>query len=60
MLMSRELSMMSRRKITKKFAREYAKAGKVEKGRLLLNELWDLMMARKNHLLPCVKAIDWT
>ena len=33
--MSRELSMMSRRKITKKFAREYAKAGKVEKGRLL-------------------------
>lgn len=26
----------------------------------LLNELWDLVMARKNHLLPCVKAIDWT
>ncbi|MDO5684148.1 MAG: integrase, partial [Propionibacteriaceae bacterium] len=25
----------------------------------LLNELWDLVMARKNHLLPCVKAIDW-
>ena len=52
--------MMLRREITKKFAREYAKAGKVEKGRLLLNELWDLMMARKNHLLPWVKAIDWT
>src|SRR5665648_531249 len=26
----------------------------------LLNELWDLVMARKNHLLPCVKAVDWT
>ena len=26
----------------------------------LLNELWDLVMARKNHLLPCVKAIGWT
>ena len=26
----------------------------------LLNELWTLVMARKNHLLPCVKAIDWT
>lgn len=26
----------------------------------LLNELWDLVMARKNHLLPCVKAIAWT
>lgn len=26
----------------------------------LLNELWSLVMARKNHLLPCVKAIDWT
>src|SRR5665648_789463 len=24
----------------------------------LLNELWDLVMARKNHLLPCVKAVD--
>ena len=23
---------------------------------LLLNELWDLVMARKNHLLPCVKV----
>lgn len=27
---------------------------------VLLNELWDLVMARKNHLLPCVKAVDWT
>lgn len=27
--------MASRREITKKFARQYAKAGKVEKGRLL-------------------------
>lgn len=26
----------------------------------LLNELWALVMARKNHLLPCLKAIDWT
>lgn len=26
----------------------------------LLNQLWGLVMARKNHLLPCVKAIDWT
>lgn len=26
----------------------------------LLNELWGLVMARKNHLLPCVKAIGWT
>ena len=26
----------------------------------LLNDLWDLVMARKNHLLPCVKAMDWT
>ena len=26
----------------------------------LLNELWDLVIARKNHLLPGVKAIDWT
>lgn len=26
----------------------------------LLNELWTLVMARKNHLLPCVKAIGWT
>lgn len=26
----------------------------------LLNELWDPVMARKNHLLPCVKAVDWT
>ncbi len=26
----------------------------------LLNQLWDLVMARKNHLLPCVKAVDWT
>lgn len=26
----------------------------------LLNELWDLVMKRKNHLLPCVKAIGWT
>ena len=26
----------------------------------LLNELWGLVMARKNHLLPCVKAVDWT
>ena len=26
----------------------------------LLNQLWDLVMARKNHLLPCVKAIGWT
>ncbi|MGB4835605.1 MAG: integrase [Nostocoides sp.] len=26
----------------------------------LLNELWALVMARKNHLLPCVKAVDWT
>jgi len=26
----------------------------------LLNELWDLVMARKNQLLPCVKAIAWT
>mgnify|MGYP001284765964 FL=1 len=25
----------------------------------LLNELWDLVMARKNHLLPCVKATGW-
>lgn len=26
----------------------------------LLNELWELVMARKNHLLPCVKATGWT
>ena len=26
----------------------------------LLNQLWVLVMARKNHLLPCVKAIGWT
>jgi hypothetical protein len=26
----------------------------------LLNELWELVMARKNHLLPCVKAVGWT
>lgn len=26
----------------------------------LLNELWSLVMARKNHLLPCVKATGWT
>lgn len=26
----------------------------------LLNELWDLVMDRKNHLLPCVKATGWT
>ncbi|MEX2374740.1 MAG: integrase, partial [Dehalococcoidia bacterium] len=26
----------------------------------LLNELWDLVMVRKNHLLPCVKATGWT
>ena len=26
----------------------------------LLNELWGLVMARKNHLLPCVKATGWT
>lgn len=26
----------------------------------LLNRLWDLVMARKNHLLPCVKAVGWT
>lgn len=26
----------------------------------LLNELWTLVMARKNHLLPCVKAVGWT
>lgn len=26
----------------------------------LLNQLWPLVMARKNHLLPCVKAIGWT
>jgi len=26
----------------------------------LLNELWGLVMARKNHLLPCVKAVAWT
>ncbi len=25
-----------------------------------LNELWDLVTARKNHLLPCVKANGWT
>lgn len=25
----------------------------------LLNELWTLVMARKNHLLPCVKATGW-
>lgn len=25
-----------------------------------LNLLWGQVMARKNHLLPCVKAIDWT
>lgn len=33
--MDRELSMASRREITKKYAREYAEAGKAEKGRLL-------------------------
>ncbi len=27
---------------------------------VLLNELWALVMARKNHLLPCVKAVAWT
>ncbi|WP_310963069.1 integrase [Nocardioides terrisoli] len=26
----------------------------------LLNDLWALVMARKNHLLPCVKATGWT
>jgi hypothetical protein len=26
----------------------------------LLNELWDLVMKRRNHLLPCVKATGWT
>lgn len=26
----------------------------------LLNQLWTLVMARKNHLLPCVKAVGWT
>lgn len=26
----------------------------------LLNQLWPLVMARKNHLLPCVKATGWT
>ncbi len=26
----------------------------------LLDELWALVMARKNHLLPCVKATGWT
>lgn len=26
----------------------------------LLNELWQLVMTRKNHLLPCVKATGWT
>ena len=26
----------------------------------LLNKLWTLVMARKNHLLPCVKAVGWT
>jgi hypothetical protein len=26
----------------------------------LLNELWSLVMNRKNHLLPCVKAVGWT
>lgn len=26
----------------------------------LLNELWLLVMSRKNHLLPCVKATAWT
>ncbi|XPP26032.1 MAG: integrase [Leucobacter sp.] len=25
----------------------------------LLNELWQLVMLRKNHLLPCVKASGW-
>ena len=33
--MSWELSMAARREITKKFAGEYAKVGKAEKGRLL-------------------------
>ncbi|MEJ1090056.1 integrase [Microbacterium sp. Mu-80] len=33
---------------------------KTEAEMALLNELWDLVMARKNHLLPCVKAVDWT
>jgi hypothetical protein len=33
--MSKELSMAARREITKKYAREYVKAGKTEKGRLL-------------------------
>ena len=26
----------------------------------LLNQLWDLVMTHKNHLLPCVKAVGWT
>ena len=26
----------------------------------LLNQLWPLVMDRKNHLLPCVKAVAWT
>lgn len=26
----------------------------------LLNQLWALVMARRNHLLPCVKATGWT
>jgi hypothetical protein len=26
----------------------------------LLNQLWELVMLRKNFLLPCVKAVGWT
>lgn len=26
----------------------------------ILNELWDLVMSCKNHLLPCLKTICWT
>ena len=26
----------------------------------LLNQLWALVMDKQNHLLPCVKAVDWT
>ncbi|MFT4296797.1 MAG: integrase [Micropruina sp.] len=27
--------------------------------RLLLDQLWELSAARRNHLLPCIKAVGW-
>jgi len=55
--MSRELSMASRREITKKFAREYAKAGKLEKGRLL-DELVHMTGWTRDHARRAIRAAN--